>query len=87
MTRNPRQRDDDETNEADEGPSEADIQRFSDATRTCPDCSTEVYDDAALCWKCGSAMKAKQSSPPAWAIIVAMVLAGLFLFMAFRWAF
>ena len=37
----------------DEGPSEADIERFSSATRACPDCKSEVYDDAEVCWKCG----------------------------------
>ncbi|MHC4975197.1 MAG: hypothetical protein ACYTF7_01175 [Planctomycetota bacterium] len=36
----------------DEGPSAEDIARFSHATLQCPNCATEVYDEAAVCPTC-----------------------------------
>lgn len=38
----------------DEGPSDADLERFGGATRACPDCKTDVYDEASICPRCGS---------------------------------
>ncbi len=40
----------------DEGPSAADLERFSDVTVRCPNCSTELMDDVAICYKCGHAL-------------------------------
>jgi hypothetical protein len=40
----------------DEGPSQADVERFGDVTTKCPECGTELYDEAAVCWKCGHAI-------------------------------
>ncbi len=36
-----------------EGPSEADIQRFGAEFITCPNCSSDVYDEATFCPTCG----------------------------------
>lgn len=43
----------------DEGPTDADIERFSDVTQRCPNCKTELYDDAEVCWSCGEALTAR----------------------------
>jgi len=61
----------------DEGPSEADIERFGDVTQTCPACSAELYDDAEMCWKCGHAFASGASRPmPKWVFVsVGAVLA------------
>ncbi len=37
----------------DEDPSAEDLERFSAETRACPECSTEVYDEASVCPRCG----------------------------------
>ncbi|MBA4120391.1 MAG: hypothetical protein C0513_06805 [Isosphaera sp.] len=67
--------------ELDEGPSQADLERFSGVTRACPSCRREVYDDADVCYHCGEAMNApRQRRVPVWAIIAAaMALIGLLL--------
>lgn len=41
----------------DEGPSDADIERFGDAGDQggwCPDCGAQVYDEAEFCPDCGN---------------------------------
>lgn len=41
----------------DEGPSDADIQRFGDEgdqSGWCPDCGAQVYDEAEFCPDCGN---------------------------------
>lgn len=59
----------------DEGPSDEDIDRFSDVTHKCPSCGTVSYDDAEICWKCGSSMSGSGSAkPPLWVWITAAVL-------------
>jgi len=61
----------------DENPSEDDIQRFGDVTRTCPGCKKEVFDDAAVCYHCGYAFErttAGSSRNPKWIIITILVL-------------
>ncbi len=60
--------------EIDEGPSEEDLKAFGDVTRVCPSCSSEIYDDVAICWKCGHAMTRKSSGPPKWAMAVAICI-------------
>ncbi len=59
----------------DEGPSDADLERFGGVTRTCPECGTEVFDDAEVCWSCGhaGAGRATGGGSRAW-IVVAAVL-------------
>ncbi len=37
----------------DEGPTDADLARFADASGYCPECGREVRDDADLCPGCG----------------------------------
>jgi predicted nucleic acid-binding Zn ribbon protein len=64
--------------ERDEGPSEADIQRFGDVTQKCPQCGTELHDDAAVCWSCGHALAARSErrmSPVAIVVVVLLVIA------------
>lgn len=39
--------------EADEYPSDEDIERFSGVTAPCPGCGTLLYDDVEICWNCG----------------------------------
>jgi hypothetical protein len=66
-----------------EGPSEADLERFGDVTVTCPECGTELFDDVALCWKCGRAVgsgAAGEGKTPKWAVVVAAILLAGFLF-------
>jgi len=48
-----------------------DVEEFGDATRRCPQCSTDVYDEADLCYKCGHAFGAeKQATPKPWVLVV-----------------
>ncbi|MEO1128522.1 MAG: hypothetical protein AAFX05_02315 [Planctomycetota bacterium] len=39
-----------------EGPSDADVARFSDETIPCPSCGESVYDEATMCQRCGHIM-------------------------------
>jgi len=66
-----------DSDERDEGPSEADIQRFGDVTQKCPECGTDLYDDAAVCWSCGHAVSARpdrHASPFAIVVVVVLVI-------------
>jgi len=40
----------------DEGPSQADLDRFDIETAYCPECCEEVYDQASICQHCGAAI-------------------------------
>lgn len=63
--------------EFDESPQAADIERFSDVTRSCPECNKEVFDDSAVCYHCGHAFErttAGSSKTPAWVMITVVVL-------------
>lgn len=67
--------------ELDENPSAADIERFSDVTRRCPECKKDVFDDSAVCYHCGHAFeRTTQGSAvlPKWALIAAGVLIAAF---------
>src|SRR4051812_6461083 len=61
-----------------EGPSAADVARFGDVTVKCPECGTELFDDVALCWKCGRAVgpgtPEDSKSPPLWIMITVLVV-------------
>ena len=63
-----------------EGPSRADLERFGDEFRTCPECGADVYDQAELCPKCGHAFGQQRHSAPVWVyltvgfVLVAFVL-------------
>lgn len=61
----------------DEGPSEDDMERFSDVTRTCSECGAELYDQAQVCWQCGHALESPRQMP-VWAVVAAVAaLVGL----------
>ncbi|MBI1189145.1 MAG: hypothetical protein GC200_00465 [Tepidisphaera sp.] len=70
-----RSRDDiDDVEDLDEDPSPEDLERFGGVTVKCPKCGSELYDDAAMCWKCGHALSASDAArPPIWLIIVAVL--------------
>lgn len=59
----------------DEGPSSADLERFGGVTVSCPHCRAELYDDSALCWKCGRALAEESPAKlPAWVVVIAAAL-------------
>lgn len=60
----------------DDGPSEEDIERFSDVTVQCPGCGTQVLDEAEVCWKCGRAIHDRERfrGAPVWVAVMAIVL-------------
>jgi predicted nucleic acid-binding Zn ribbon protein len=60
--------------ERDEGPSEADLEKFGGVTRPCPECQTDLYDDAQICWKCGHALSGEPKGLPTWMMVTAFVL-------------
>lgn len=60
-----------------EGPSEADIERFSSVTVTCAGCGTELMDDVSECWKCGRQVGGRgthESGLPLWAVLTVVVV-------------
>lgn len=66
-----------------EGPSEADLERFGGSTRACPNCGSDVYDEATICPVCGEVLGEGTGSgrTPMWVIGVAvLVLAAFVLF-------
>ena len=76
-----------EDDELDELPSAADIERFSNVTRTCPECKKEVFDDAAVCYHCGYAFErttAGSSKSKPWVIVVVVLLVLAFALFALR---
>ena len=60
----------------DDEPSEADLEQFGGVTRTCPECGTECYDDAEVCWKCGRVFMGGDQKPSraAWWVIGVIAL-------------
>jgi uncharacterized protein (DUF983 family) len=76
--------------ERDENPSSDDIERFSDVTRTCPECNKEVFDDAAVCYHCGHAFErttAGSTRSPKWVVITIVLVLVAFLFLAVQGIF
>jgi hypothetical protein len=66
------------TRPEDDDPREEDVEAFSGVTRTCPNCRSEVYDEAELCWNCGHVFSGEPKPMPRWVIwIVALVALGL----------
>lgn len=60
-----------------DGPSAADIARFSHVTVNCKGCGTELLDDVQECWKCGRAVGAAsshESGRPNWFVFTAIGL-------------
>ena len=73
--------------ETDEFPSEEDIERFNNVTRTCPECNKEVFDDAALCYHCGHAFERTTEGSTAnkkWVVAVVVVIIAAFAVLALR---
>lgn len=61
-----------------DGPTDADIERFSGVTQDCPSCGTTLYDDVDVCWNCGHALGSERRRPlPRWVWITAGVLLAL----------
>ncbi len=75
-----------EGDDEDEGPTEADVERFGGVTRRCPECGTELYDDTELCWSCGHALASGsgRNLPLLALIIVAIMMAALVLALVLR---
>lgn len=76
--------------ELDELPSEEDIERFGDQTRTCPECKKEVFDDAAVCYHCGHAFErttAGSTPSPKWVVATVVIIIAAFVFLLFRGLF
>jgi predicted nucleic acid-binding Zn ribbon protein len=52
-----------------------DVELFSDATRRCPECGTDVYDEAEVCYKCGHAFGATGSAQAKpWVVWVILIV-------------
>ncbi|USO00036.1 MAG: zinc-ribbon domain-containing protein [Phycisphaeraceae bacterium] len=60
-----------------EGPSAADLERFGDEFRTCPECGSQVYDQAPLCPECGHAFE-ERTKAPLWLILTVVVVLAAF---------
>lgn len=70
----------------DEGPDEADLERFGSETIPCPACGAEVYDESAFCHKCGHVLADAADPRPVrpWVFItVAGLVAALAIFLVF----
>jgi uncharacterized protein (DUF983 family) len=82
MARRARRTPDDEV---DEGPLEEDLERFGGVTRPCPKCGAELYDDVAVCWKCGHILGTQEDEKGRpWVIITAIVVVGVLLLVGLR---
>ena len=71
--------------ERDENPSDEDVQKFGDVTRTCPECKKECFDDAAVCYHCGHAFErttAGSSASPKWIVVTILVIVAAFVVAA-----
>lgn len=56
-----------------DGPSAEDLERFGSETDACPECGSEVYDQAELCHVCGHAIERGPGSIPTWVGVAAAV--------------
>ncbi|MEM0984451.1 MAG: hypothetical protein AAGI17_10930 [Planctomycetota bacterium] len=61
-----------------EGPSASDLERFGSEFRTCPECGSEVYDQADICQACGHVFAQPGGGLPLWAVIAAIVVLAAF---------
>lgn len=74
----------DRSDQLDEDPSPEDMERFGGATRTCPSCKAEVYDDAELCHECGHVFSGEPQHSP-WVVPVMCAIVGSFLLGYLAW--
>lgn len=64
----------------DEGPQEADLERFGGETRPCPRCGKDIYDEAEWCHACGHVMSdGADKKVPAWVVVTAATAAAAFI--------
>jgi len=58
----------------DEGPSAEDLARFGGETRPCPECATDVYDEASVCPRCGHVFEGDGAGAkmPMWVVVGAI---------------
>lgn len=75
---------DNEGSDFNEEPNAHDLERFGGATRVCPACKKEVYDDAEICHECGHAFLVR-SEHPAWVAPVMIAIVVAFLLAYFGW--
>lgn len=75
----------------DEGPSAADLARFGSVIVSCPNCTTDIHDEATMCPTCGHAMGHVASEPvkskTRFAVGTAVVIIGAFLIFMVRQIF
>lgn len=76
--RRPARRDSDDDDGVDSGPSQADIERFSNVSRLCPSCRKEVFDDVDICYHCGEAISRQPKGPPLWALWTTLIVVVVF---------
>jgi hypothetical protein len=73
-----RRESDDDDDGVDSGPSQADIERFSNVSRLCPSCRKEVFDDVEICYHCGEAISRQPKGPPLWALWTTLIVVVVF---------
>lgn len=62
-----------------EGPSAADLDRFGDEMVTCPECGSDIYDQAEICPNCGRLLSGPEKKLPLWTIAVAVLTIAMLL--------
>jgi uncharacterized OB-fold protein len=62
----------------DEGPSQADLDRFGGETARCRSCGAGVYDDAEWCHECGAVMHPDTPGPKRWVVVTVGVVVAAF---------
>ena len=69
--------------DATDDPTPEDVDAFSGVTRTCPECNSEVYDQAELCWKCGHAFSGEPKALPSRWVVAIVILVVIVLAIGF----
>lgn len=65
--------------------SEEDKRRFDSETRTCPECKADVWDEIAICPKCGHAFDdGTRGRTPWWVLAGAILTLAAVLLFVFR---
>lgn len=73
--------------EIDEGPSDADLERFGGETTRCKSCGASVYDDSEWCHKCGAVLSDPEEGrkPTVMVLVVVAILIACLGLGAFAW--